>query len=157
MRVLPDIIYRARVHPWSVGLAQMYIFNAGQQMTDDTRYTLDSILADWYQWAKGYLPVAGCGACAMFSAVQSGSRQWDTEGETTDSILHNAQMTTVDWIIGELVPLHRTALNLHARNLCTGRSVWASARLPEDAQARAVILGNARNALMARLVGAGVM
>ena len=43
------------------------------------------------------------------------------------------------------------------RNLYTGRSVWVSARLPTDPAQRTAVLVEARSALMARLVRAGVL
>jgi hypothetical protein len=52
---------------------------------------------------------------------------------------------------------HRTALQLNARNLCTGRSVWTSARLPADAEMRAHILANARVSLTVKLQNAGIL
>lgn len=125
-------------------------------MIDETRYLLDSLLADWHQWARGYQPVASHGTSAMFQGVRS-SRQWDSESDATDASLHNSQMVTVDFHIGELSPLQRTALGIHARNLVTGRSVWSSARLPADVAERAVILGEARRALTDGLMRAGVM
>lgn len=125
-------------------------------MMDESRYLLDSILSDWFQWARGFQPVASHGTSAMFSGVRS-SRQWDSESDATDASLHNDQMQTVDFHIGELEPLQRTAIGIQARNLVTGRSVWTSARLPADVTQRAVILGDARRLLTVKLVGAGVM
>lgn len=125
-------------------------------MIDESRYLLDSILSDWFQWARGFQPVASHGTSAMFSGVRS-SRQWDSESDATDASLHNDQMQTVNFCIDEMTPIHRTALNLQARNLVTGRSVWTSARLPADVAARAVILGEARRLLTVKLIGAGVM
>lgn len=123
---------------------------------DDTRHILDSILCDWFNWARGYQVVAGHGTSAMFAGVRS-SRQWDAEHDIVDGALHNAQMEAVDFQIGELPPLQRTALGVQARNLHTGHFVWTSARLPADAAERAAILADARAALTVRLVNAGVM
>ena len=126
-------------------------------MNDDARYLLDDLLADWHRWARGYQAVAGHGTSAMFAGAKSSSRQYDSENETTDASLHNSQMKAVDFAINELEPLYRTALGIAARNLVTGRSVWTSARLPADMQERAAVLGQARAALLVRLVASGVM
>lgn len=125
-------------------------------MKDEARYFLDDLLADWHRWARCWQAVAEHGACAMFSGVKS-SRQWDSENETTDSALHNTQMKAVDFHVNELEPMYRTALQIHARNLVTGRSVWTSARLPSDIEERAIILQKARNSLLKRLTIAGIL
>ena len=123
---------------------------------DNTRYLLDDILSDWHRWASGWSGVAVHCACAMFSEVQS-SKQWDSESDVIDSSLHNSKMKTVDFCVNQLDPLHRTALQLQARNLVTGFSVWHSARLPSDVSQRAVILSDARKKLTNRLKSAGIL
>lgn len=125
-------------------------------MKDESRYFLDGLLADWHQWSNAYQAVAAHGVSAMFVGVRS-SRQWDTQDDVTDAGLHNGKMESVDFHVNQLIPLHRTALGIQAKNLATGYSVWRSARLPEDVAQRAAILGEARGLLMARLVTAGVM
>jgi len=92
----------------------------------------------------------------MFTDVKS-SRQWQDADEVLDSAKHNSTMKAIDFHVSELEPSHRTAIQIKARNLVTGVSVWTSARLPTDPQARAVILMTAKNLLMARLSAAGVM
>ena len=93
---------------------------------------------------------------AMFHDVRS-PNQWDSEGDVLDGKLHNAQMESVDFHVNELEPLHRTAIGIQARNLVTGRSVWTSARLPENVEERAIILLEARNILLRRLICAGIL
>ena len=125
-------------------------------MKDDTRYLLDSLLADWHKWARGWTGVAAYGSCAMFTGVKS-SRQWDSEGDVLDGALHDSQMKAFDFHVNELEPLHRTALQIQARNLVTGKSVWTSVRLPTSIEERAIILTIARNSLTNRLISAGVL
>lgn len=125
-------------------------------MRDDSRYHLDGILCDWHRWATGWTGVAAHGACAMFTGFRS-SRQWDGEGDVADAAIHNTTMKAVDFHVSEMQPTHRTALQINARNLHTGRSVWSSARLPADAQERAVLLSDARVILTKKLTDAGVM
>ncbi len=125
-------------------------------MRDDSRYHLDGILCDWHRWASGWTGVAAHGACAMFAGFRS-SRQWDGDDDIADATIHNTKMKAVDFHVSELVPMHRTALQIQARNLHTGRSVWSSARLPADVKERAVVLADARVALTKRLTSAGVL
>lgn len=66
-------------------------------------------------------------------------------------------MEAVNFHVFELPPDQRTAIQLHARNLATGRCVWTSARLPQDPMARAEILQAAKEALGAKLSEAGIL
>ena len=92
----------------------------------------------------------------MFTGARS-SRQWDDEDEIADARIHHSQMWAVDFHIGELKDVYRAALGMQARNLATGANVWTSVRLPQDAKARVVVLGEARGVLLGRLRGAGVL
>lgn len=92
----------------------------------------------------------------MFTDVKS-SRQWQDADEVLDNAKHNSTMKAIDFIVGEMEPSHRTALQLKARNLCTGVSVWTSARLPTDPLQRTEILMKAKTVLLQRLSAAGVM
>ena len=92
----------------------------------------------------------------MFHGVRS-SRQWDSESDVLDGTLYNSQMEAFDFHVNELDSISRTALSIQARNLVTGRSVWVSARLPDDPEKRALILQNARNNLIKRLQIAGIL
>ena len=125
-------------------------------MTEQIRYMLDDLLAQWHQWAKGFAIVGQHGTAPMFNGLVS-SKQWDSEDDVLDGSIHHSQMETVDFHISELEPLHRTAIGINARNLVTGRSVWTSARLPADLEQRTVILRDARNILQKRLTAAGVL
>lgn len=125
-------------------------------MTESIRYALDALLSDWHQWAKGFSIVGQHGTAPMFNGLVS-SKQWDSESDVIDGSLHHSQMETVDFHISELIPIHRTAIGINARNLVTGYSVWTSARLPTDLEQRAIILRDARNILQKRLTDAGIL
>lgn len=130
----------------------------GTSVDNSQQYALDSLLSDWHRWASGYSGVQGYGQCAMFAGVKSGGRQWDAEGDVLDGALHDSQMRAFDHQVSELKdPIYRTALQIQARNLSTGCSVWTSARLPQDLAERAIILRNARNSLQKRLTDAGIL
>ena len=132
------------------------IFKRASMMRNDIDSILDALLTDWHCWASNFRHVSQSGSCAMFTDVKS-SRQWQDADEVLDNAKHNLTMKALDFHINELEPNYRTAIQIKARNLFTGRSVWTSARLPTDPQARAVILMTAKNLLMARLSAAGVM
>ena len=123
---------------------------------NDSDYLLNNLIVEWWCWAKGWTGVAGYGTCAMFHDVKS-SRQWDSEGDVLDGSLHNSQMKAIDFHVGELEATHRTAIQIHARNLSTGAKVWASPRLPTDPEQLAKLLQEAKSALLKRLDMAGVI
>jgi hypothetical protein len=125
-------------------------------MKNDARYILDGLLAEWHKWAKSFAILGSHGTAPMFNGLVS-SRQWDSESDVIDGDLHHNQMESVDFHISELEPTHRTAIQIQARNLYTGKSVWSSARLPIDVNERTVILAMARNILTRRLTEAGIM
>lgn len=125
-------------------------------MMNETRYLLDTILAEWHKWARGFSPVAEHHTSPVFG-YQVNSRQWDSEDDVLDGHLHNSKMKAVDFHISELSPLHRTAIDIQARNLVTGRFVWTSTRLPVDVDQRAYVIAEARTQLLNRLIKDGVI
>ena len=128
----------------------------GKRMTDDLRQLFDELLIHWHHWSKGYRPIADVGSSPMFHQCRSG-RQYEQQYDIAEQALEDDAMRSVDFHVYELSPSYRTAIQLNARNLAMGRSVWRSARLPEDIGERAVVLAGARAALMARLVDAGIL
>jgi len=121
----------------------------------DSRCMLDDILCEWHYWAAEYRHVAGVGGSAMFRHTKS-PRGYESEGDIADATIHNARMEAVNFHVFELQPDWRTAIQINARNLATGKSVWSSPRLPADVEARSVLVREARNALLDRLIRAGV-
>ena len=132
-----------------------------QEMKNDTPdllsyELLNQLLVEWHRWANGFAPVAAFGKCPMWQGNLS-SRQWDSENEAVDGALHNSQMKTFDFEVDQLALVFRTALQIQARNLHCGSSVWNSARLPVDEMDRRRLLVEAREALLSRLALAGLM
>lgn len=123
-------------------------------MRNENDYLISDLLAAWHKWASGWSGMASHGACAMFSGVRS-SRQWDSANDVVDGSLHNDQMKAIDFHVMELDPVHRTAIQIKARNLATGVSVWNSPRLPKDPEELAVVMMEATNALTKRLLAGG--
>lgn len=125
-------------------------------MKDDTRQLFDDLLCQWHHWSRGYRAIADVGSSPMFHQAKSG-RQYESQYDLAEQATDDAAMRAVDFHVYELSPIQRTALQINARNLATGRQVWRSARLPEDVAARAIVLAAARAALLARLVDAGIL
>lgn len=125
-------------------------------MNDDTRQLFDDILRRWHHWSRGYRPIADVGSSPMFNQAKSG-RQYETQYDLAERSLEDSTMESVDFHVYELPPTQRTAIQINARNIATGRAVWKSERLPVDATERAIVLAGARAALMARLMDAGIL
>ena len=125
-------------------------------MNDDTRELFDDILRRWHHWSRGYRPIADVGSSPMFNQAKSG-RQYETQYDLAERSLEDSTMESVDFHVYELPPTQRTAIQINARNIATGRMVWKSERLPADAAERAIVLAGARAALMARLMDAGIL
>lgn len=126
------------------------------EIKDKMREKLDLILADWYQWAKGYKHVGGINSSPIFRSAKS-SRGWDSTSDICAQEVDSATMEAVDFNVSEMEPIPRTAIGIHARNLATGYAVWSSARLPTDPVQRTEILIAAKVDLIQRLTVAGVL
>lgn len=123
---------------------------------NDTQELLSEILRDWHSWAKGYQHVVSVGTSPMFRDAKA-SRGWDTTEEIIKNDLDNSRMAAVDFHISQLCDVYRTVLQLQARNLCTGKNLWISARLPENQEDRIKILMEARASLLFKLRDAGIV
>ena len=123
---------------------------------NDSNELVNDLLAQWHRWARGYQHAAGIGSQPMFREAKS-SRGWDSLADIVDDTLDHSRMEAIDHIIMSMDGLFRTALQIHARNLVTGRSVWTSARLPVDVQDRDRVLGNAKCELVRKLGEAGIL
>ena len=117
---------------------------------------LDCLLTAWHRWAKGYQYVSDIHSSPMFSHSLT-PRGWDTVQEIVEHEIDGGRMASINFYVFELPSLWCTAIQIHARNLSTGKSVWTSARLPQDLQQRQVILRDARNELTRKLVEACIL
>ena len=124
-------------------------------MKDESNEILNDLLAQWHRWAKGYQHAAGINTSPMFRECQSNYRQWASMDELADE--DKSKYAAMDVIIMGLCDVYRTSLQIQARNLCTGRSVWTSARLSEDVAIRAVTLADARIALTRKMQDEGIL
>lgn len=122
----------------------------------DDEAILDDLLRQWHLWSirdhlrLGYPEVSP--ACALYRA----SRQYDDQNGALDTDAHCERMQMVDTCIYSLADPWRTAVCINARNLATGRAVWASARLPQDTAERAAVAAEARGMLARRLQADGL-
>ena len=131
--------------------------NKGKNMMrDDSKAILDDILARWHSWARGYSAVPVTGADPMFRDAKAG-RCWDSADDILEAEINSKIMKAVDFQVGEMKDPHRSAIYENARNCATGVAVWRSPRLPASVEERSIILLEARNQLMRRLMAAGVL
>lgn len=124
-------------------------------MVNEVDNLLSDLLQSWHCWAEGYVHMAGIGTSPMFKGGKPNKTRQDDDG--VDGALHNSTMATIDAQVMQMSDQHRTIIQLHARNLVTGVAVWSSPRLPLDAEERHVLLLEARNRLLRRLIDAGVV
>lgn len=125
-------------------------------MQNDANAILDDLLSRWHEWAQGYRPGRQA-ACPMFQRARS-PRGWEDSSDITAHEVDASTMKAVDFHVGEMQDPHRAAIYCHARNLHVGGIiVWAHPRLPQDAAEREIVLVEAKNILMRRLLTAGVL
>lgn len=118
---------------------------------------LDDILSRWHHWSSSSRLVKGYASRSLVCGDFKISRQYDDSNGALDSDIENQTMKAVDFQISEMPEPFRSAIYCHARNLCTGVSIWSSPRLPQDREARAAIVVSARAMLSRRLALAGVL
>ena len=118
--------------------------------------TLDELLVPWHFWSKGYHLVGDIHSSPMFNHART-PRGWDTVAEIVEHEIDAPAMVTLNFHVFELCPEYRTAIQINARNLATGKSVWTSARLPADLMQRQLLLRDAREPLTKRLVSACIL
>ena len=119
--------------------------------------TLDDLLLAWHRWCRGYTLQGDIHSSPMFNHART-PRGWDTVADIVEHEIDAPRMLTLNFCIFELRPLEWcTAIQIHARNLSTGKAVWTSARLPTDLKARQELLRDARNALTNKLVEACIL
>lgn len=118
--------------------------------------TLSDLLSRWHAWGRNYKANQQTPRDPIFRDAKSG-RGWDSTDEIIEDELMGSTMEAIDFQVSEMKDPHRSAIYVLARNLSTGRSVWLSPRLPQDALERATIVAEARNILTARLMSCGVM
>lgn len=125
-------------------------------MKDECSEKFDDVLARWHVWAKGYSVVPVAGADPMFRDAKAG-RCWDSADDILEAEVEKKIMKDVDFHVSEMKEPHRSAIYEKARNCATGRDVWRSPRLPASSEERSIIVLEANNKLMRKLIAAGVL
>jgi hypothetical protein len=125
-------------------------------MHNDSAEILNDILSRWHSWAKNYKANQQTARDPIFRNAKSG-RGWDHTDEIIEDEIHGSMMEAVDFQVSEMADPYRSTIHVLARNLSTGRNVWLSPRVPQDAMERAQIISTARTLLTNRLMNVGVM
>ena len=118
---------------------------------------LNDLLAGWHAWSAGHVMEIGYQrTCPTFRQARA-SRQYDDANGSLDAHVDAVLMEAVDAVVSAIDNPWHAALSVQARNLHTGRSVWASPRLPACPTERAKLLGVARNKFAQGLEKAGIL
>lgn len=115
-------------------------------MKDEQNTILDDLLSRWHSWNASYELTSTPSTSPMFRQAKS-SRGWDSASEIIHDEAESATMERVDFVICGMQEPHRSAVYAHARNLCTGKKVWSSPRLPMCPMERSIVVVEAINKL----------
>lgn len=125
-------------------------------MNNDVDNLVDDLLMRWHRYSGGYQSARGFGSTSsMFhdaGHTSTRAREEDQEARAEKII-----MQRFDEQVRKVPQPWFTALAFEARNLCTGRSVWTSPRLPTNAAELEVIRLEARTKLMRELARDGIL
>lgn len=125
-------------------------------MKNDLDTIINDLLVRWHCWACRYQYVGGINSSPMFRDAKT-SKGWDSITDIVDSEIDHGTMAAVNFHVMELPPIYRTVLQIQARNLHTGVSVWSSPRLPQDPEERTIVVIEGRNQLAKKLFASGVI
>ena len=92
---------------------------------------IDQWLKMWHSWASSVRATGGYPGTAAGCGMYRASKQYDDTNGALDAAADIAEAEAVDAVINKLHPIHRAALSMEARNLCTVR-VWQSARIAQE-------------------------
>ena len=127
---------------------------------DEIDFQLSDLLARWHAFSRGYQHTRGYAGADSTCKDYRAAALYDRENGALDARLEASTMkevgSAIDSIPNDPQPWN-TALHIHVRNLHTGNEVWHSARLPTKREEREVILIEARNILIVKLMKRGVM
>ena len=126
-------------------------------MTETQSASLDDALSRWHSWQHGAIVARGWAPKALVCGDYQVSRQYDDGNGALDSDIDDARCRQVDHDVREMQDPHRSAVYCHARNLSTGRTVWASPRLPQCRAARAALVAESLQIIARRLVASGII
>jgi hypothetical protein len=126
-------------------------------MRDDIQDLLSSMLADWHIYCHHTADRAGyAGKAAVFGQSRSNS-QYDWSNNIESEMVDRRIMQGFDAAVQRLEQPWHTAICFEARNLAVRYQVWASPRLPVDAEEREILILEARNKLLKELARDGII
>ena len=125
-------------------------------MGSDQEAILDDLLAAWHAWAQGDRPSVGYSNISAGMGDWRCSRQYDFDTGAIDAEIDKSVNRTIDFHVREMKDPYRAAIYMNAKNLCAGRHVFQSPKVPAGIEG-ANILRSARATLIGKLVSAGVI
>lgn len=126
-------------------------------MRNDIDAILDDLLVSHHKWSRRIGFGKGYPGQSASCKDARASRQYDDGNGALDASIDDSRMEAFDAVLYRVPQPHLTALQFHAMNLATGRSVWSSPRLPQDPEERHVLLLEARNKITKELALDGVV
>lgn len=127
---------------------------------DEFDFQLSDLLARWHAYNCGHQYTRGYAGADSTCKDHNTNALYDRENGALDARLESSTMkevgSAIDSIPNDPQPWN-TVLHIHARNLHTGNEVWHSARITGGKEERALLLLEARNMLMVKLMRRGVM
>ena len=118
---------------------------------------VNDLLSRWHAWCAGHSYASGFSSVNAACRMARASRQYDDTNGSLDAQIDVSLMEAVDAQLNEIAQPWRAALDVLARNLHTGVSVWSNPRLPLDDRARAELVYVARKKFVERLARAGLL
>jgi hypothetical protein len=119
---------------------------------------LDDLLSRWHHWQTQQTSTArGHAARSTVVGDYIVSRQHDDANGALYDDEEQVTMRAVQANVDNMAEPYRSAAYVMARSLCLGPSAFTSPRLPKFPAERDRVLAHARQWLILRLVGAGMM
>lgn len=118
---------------------------------------LDDLLCRWHHWQQQARLTRGYNSRSLVTGDYKVSRQYDDANGALDADIEDTVMRQVDFEVTEMKEPYRSAIYADARALSLGLAVFTSPRLPENPVERKMVMAQARNVLLARLISAGVV
>ena len=104
---------------------------------------LIELLCLWWRHESQWSPVEGYPQECPSTAGYRASRQYDDQNGSQETDARGQLAQHIGRVVAGIGEPHRSALHMVARNRASGVSVWTSARLPADADARAAVVADA--------------
>ncbi len=126
-------------------------------MNNDIQSVLSGMLVDWHHFCQHTAHRHGyAGKSAGFGQSKSNS-QYDWQNNVESDLIDKRIMEGFDQAAQRVPQPWLTALQIEAKNLAVGLTVWHSPRLPDDPHEREVLTLEARTRLLRELAKDGVL